>query len=111
MFEDRRARSFYVEAEWVKKPRHGQVQEFLSFKWNGESLWVAVIQAWGTKNWLEGYESGEGPQLLLTKLPRLDVVEVTALEEIAGRVQVNSAGERQEVIFEISSGSLAAEMF
>lgn len=33
MFEDRRARSFYVEAEWVKKPRHGQVMEFLSFKW------------------------------------------------------------------------------
>lgn len=72
---------------------------------------MAVIQAWGTRNWLEGYDCGEGPQLLLTKVPRLDVVEVAALDAIAGRVQVYSAGERQEVVFDISLGSLAAGMF
>lgn len=110
MFEDRRARSFYVEAEWIRKPKQGQITEFLSFEWNGESLWVAVIQAWSTQNWLEGYEAGEGPQLLLSKEARMDVVEVSALEAISGRVQVESEG-HHEVIFNLSIGSLAAEMF
>lgn len=110
MFEDRRARSFYVEAEWIQKPKQGQITEFLSFEWNRESLWVAVVQGWVTRNWLEGYEQGEGPQSLISKEGRLDVVEVTALEAIAGRVQMGSEG-RCEVIFNLSTGSLAVEMF
>jgi hypothetical protein len=104
-------RSFYVEAECEKKPHFGEVLEFIRFRWKGEELWVAVIQGWSSKNWLEGYEEGQGPQQLLSKSARVDVVEIKAMEAIAARLIMVHSEERVEVAFEISQGSMAAEMF
>lgn len=111
MFEDERERSFYVAPEWVSKPRFGQVTEFLSFRWNESDIWVAVIQGWNTKTWCKGDMPGTGPQELLSPRPRLDVVEVTALEAIARRIKLHHADGLKEIVFDTANGSLAAEMF
>jgi hypothetical protein len=91
----------------------GKIIQFLSFNWKGqEEIWVAVIRGWYTENWFKNSPVGEGPQRLKNSREWLDIVEVTALEAMAGRIRMKGAVEGEvEIAFETSSGSLKAEMF
>lgn len=112
MFGDKKARSSYVEAEWEKKLQPGQIQQFISLEWKGEKLRPAVIQGWNSRNWFQELPAGEGPQLLLSKQVKVDVVETAALGSIAGRIRIGGTGSQREVLLNISSGStqLTADM-
>ena len=91
----------------------GEIKQLLSFNWKKqeEELWVAVIQGWCTENWFDNMPSGEGPQRLIRQREWVDVVEVSALEAMAGRIRIKAEGGDREVVFETSSGCLKAEMF
>ena len=90
---------------------YGQVMEFLSFNWKGEDIWVAVLQVWKTENWLKDQLPGCGPQLKTSMIKDLQVVEVSALEALVGRVRMQHEFAVKEVLLETSEGCLAPEMF
>jgi hypothetical protein len=79
--------------------------EFLTFQWQGGMKCVCVIQpAFISGNWLPGRFEREGPQLMGSKKLPLQVVGLTAIVTVAGRVPLS--GTTGTVIFDISNGLL-----
>lgn len=82
---------------------------FLTFEWQEEELCVAVIQAYRTTDWITGIPNS--PQLLgSTDGSLLQVIEVHALDAVAGRIGVLRNGYKKTVIFETSGGILKADL-
>jgi hypothetical protein len=95
------------EPEWVKENCWGEVQEFLSFMWEGVLKCVAVIKVATIKSgWIPGSEPGTGPQLLFRspQQPAIQVVDLKAVISVAGRVP--RTGESGMIVFDISGGLL-----
>lgn len=100
------------QAAWKETERWGEIQEFLSFDWEGTTRCAAVIMPCreDTVNWTPGRSKGTGPQFVKTdnRSQPLQVVDLKALITIAGRVP--RPGLKGMVVFDTSRGLLDPEL-
>lgn len=100
------------QAAWKETERWGEIQEFLSFDWEGTTRCAAVIMPCreDTVNWTPGRPKGTGPQFVKTdnRPQPLQVVDLKALITIAGRVP--RPGLKGMVVFDTSRGLLDPEL-
>lgn len=109
-FRDGNERYKYRNVLWQMQPRWGQMVEFLSFTKNDSVKCVAVIvPSAHTSNWIPTKAVGSGPQSIknVNRLDSLQVVDLTALTTLAGRVPMSSQGSM--VVFDTSNGVLIQE--
>jgi hypothetical protein len=90
----------------------GQVLRFFEFEWRHETLHVAVVQPWTSREWLPVREDvyPNAPRQLVSPIHRLQAFDVRALRHVAGRVPILDSG-GAHVLFETSLGNLLPEMF
>ncbi|KAJ9096484.1 hypothetical protein QFC20_006427 [Naganishia adeliensis] len=109
---DTRAKYSSGEAVWKVTERWGEIQEFLSFDWEGTTRCVAVIMPCreDTVNWIPGRPKGTGPQFVKAdnRSRPLQVVDVKALITIAGGVP--RPGLKGIIVFDTSRGLLDPEL-
>ncbi|KAJ9092704.1 hypothetical protein QFC20_007305 [Naganishia adeliensis] len=109
-FRDGNERYKYRDVLWQMQPRWGQILEFLSFNMNGCVKCVAVIApSADTSNWIPTKPVGSGPQLIknVNRPNPIQVVDLTALTTLAGRVPMSAQG--SVVVFDTSNGVLNQE--
>jgi hypothetical protein len=116
-----RARGYTGIADYqrVEQMQYGEILHFVEFRWRGvgatgaegDLLQVAIVQPWESESLLDGDMEGDlsqPPYKLVKEVSKLQVMEVTALRHVAGRVPID--GSNKHVVFETSLGSMIPDM-
>lgn len=103
----------------VEEMQYGEILHFVEFRWRGigstmaggDLLQVAIMQPWTSVSLLNGDMSqdlAQPPYKLVQEVSKLQVIEVSALRHVAGRIPID--GSNKHVIFETSLGSMIPDM-